>query len=76
MVDLNSLCTFVLGGQGRGGEVWGGSRQSRSRGPSLLYIPLLVFWPVFSLEGKEAQAGKMLKTCKHEKFPTGFTKFL
>ena len=54
----------------------GGSRQSRSRGPSLLYIPLLVFWPVFSLEGKEAQAGKMLKTCKHEKFPIGFAKFL
>ena len=76
MVDLNSLCTFVLGGRVGGGRYGGGSRQSSSRGPSLLYIPLLVFWPVFSLEGKEAQAGKMLETCKHEKFPTGFAKFL
>ena len=38
-------------------------------------LPLLVFWPVFSLGGKEAQAGKMLKTCKHEKFRTGFLSF-
>ena len=71
-----TLFAHLYWGAGQGGKVWGASRQSRSGGPSLLYIPLLVFWPVFSLGGKEAQAGKMLKTCKHKKFLTGFAKFL
>ena len=47
MVDLNSLCTFVLGA-GRVILGGGGFKTKGNQGPSLLYmILLLVYWPVF-----------------------------
>lgn len=79
MVDLNSLCTFVLGDRGVG---MGGFKTKQKRGAkpfihSTLSILACVFRQIsVGGGGGSTHAWKMLKTCKHEKFFLSFCKIL
>ena len=61
MVDLNSLCTFVLGGEGRGGEVWGGFKTKQKQGAKPFIHPALSILACVFVGGKGSAGWENVK---------------